>query len=31
MKRAFPASIPPKTVFDEDEVVEVRMDAEGMK
>jgi len=31
MKRAFPVSIPPKTVFGEDEVVEVRMDAEGMK
>ena len=31
MKRAFPVSIPARTIFDEDQVVEMRMDAEGTK
>jgi len=31
MKRAFPVGIPARTVFDEDQVVEVRMDAEETK
>ena len=31
IKRAFPASIQPRTIFDEDQIIEMRMDPEGPK